>query len=259
MVIPAMAVRYTSLTVLADAELVVQGPCTLVVGTLALQAGAEMTFDTTDGDVTLYVENAIDLAPGSQVSTPALRPEDVSIQVGEIAAAPGVVPVNLEATSDFHGTIYSPDTAVQVGSEFEVYGSMVAKSLELAPGVRLHFDNAGFDGSPLPRLLSWRIVEIPAIAQDRRDPFTALGVAPEDLEVLAEAHDLAGVYLAISYLDHDGTVRSFSGLEEDFDWLDVAQVLVANSPLSPDNLALVDAASAGELSSADRDAVLAAQ
>ncbi|MCP3919250.1 MAG: hypothetical protein GY711_27235 [bacterium] len=225
LVIGSMSGAYTSIHVAADAELVVRGPCTFVVGTLTLEPGAEMSLDTTGGEISFFIEGGMDLAAGSRFTTTATETDEVAIQVGEIAPAGGVAPVNLEAQSEFYGTIYSPDTPVHVGRDFEVYGSLVGKSLDLAPGVRLHFDNADLDGSPLPRLLSWRIVEMPAVAKVSGDPFHAFGVAPDDLDFLADAHDLTGVFLAVSYLDHDGVVRSFSGAESDFDWMDVATVL----------------------------------
>ncbi|MCP3919249.1 MAG: hypothetical protein GY711_27230 [bacterium] len=243
LVIGSMSASYTSIHVAADAELILRGPCTLAVGTFTLDPGADLSFDTTAGDVTLYIESSMDLAEGSRVSTSGTRTDEIAIQVAEIAAPAGVTPVNLDAESEFYGTVYSPDTAVHVGADFEIFGSLAAKSLDLGPGVRLHFDNAGFEGSPLPRLLSWRIVEIPGFARRRGDPFQMLGVVRGDLEVLAESHDLSGVYIAISYLDHGGVVRSYSGLEEDFVWSDVAEVLRAQraldeevgDPEDPDN------------------------
>ncbi|MCP3919251.1 MAG: hypothetical protein GY711_27240 [bacterium] len=231
LVIGSASASYTSITVAVDAELVVRGPCTLVVGNLELQAGAELTLDTSVGDISLYIEGGMNLAPGSALSTSGTETDATSIQVAEIASPAGTAPITLEADSEFYGTIYAPDTAVRIGSEFEVFGSLVARSLDLAPGVRLHFDAAGFDGSPFPRLLSWRVVEIPSVARRQGDPFQALGVPSGDLEPLADSHDLAGVFLAVSYLDRDGVMRSYSGPEADFDWTAVALVVDAQRAL----------------------------
>ncbi|MCP3916543.1 MAG: hypothetical protein GY711_13375 [bacterium] len=225
MLIPPSSIGYAGITVAADAELIVRGPCTLVVGTLELEPGADIYLDTTDGDVQLYVTAGMNLAPGSTLNTSSEQPEEISIQVGEIAAPVGDPAVKLESTAQFHGTIYAPNTAVSVGSAFEIFGGMAAQSLEFAPGVKLHFDSAGYEGSPLPKLVSWKIVEIPAVAKHRGDPFRELGFEPEDCKVLADAHDLAGVELSVSYLDLSGTVRGYEGPEVDFDWRLVAEVI----------------------------------
>ncbi|MCP3919415.1 MAG: hypothetical protein GY711_28085 [bacterium] len=225
LVISSSSIGYASIMVVADAELIVRGPCTLVVGTLELEPGADIFLDTTDGDVQLYVAAGMNLAPGSRLTTSGEQPDEISIQVAEIAAPIGDAPVKLESTAQFHGTIYAPNTDVRVGSAFEIFGGMVAKSLDLAPAVKLHFDNAGYEGSPLPKLISWKIVKVPSVARRGGDPFQALNVTADELEVLHNAHDLTSVYLAISYVDHGGVVRTFDGLEEDFDWMDVASVL----------------------------------
>ncbi|MCP3914748.1 MAG: hypothetical protein GY711_04210 [bacterium] len=227
MVVSPSTIGYASITVATDAELIVRGPCKLVVGMLELEPGADILLDTTDGEVQLYVTGGMNLAPGSALRTSGEQPEDISIQVGEIAAPVGDAPVKLESTAQFHGTIYAPNTAVRVGSAFEVFGGMVAKSLELAPGVKLHFDNAGYEGSPLPKLLLWKIVELPSVARRRGDPFDALSVAAEDLQDLAEAHDLTGVYLFVSYLDHSRNVQEYEGFESEFDWDLVAEVITS--------------------------------
>jgi len=218
---------FERIEVAPDAELVLRGPATIVVGTLVLEPGAALTLDTRQGSVELYVTGTgMDLRRGSVVTTTSDLPDELTVQVSSIPTGPDGAPVRLDAMSRFHGTIYAPDTEVYVGSEFEVFGSIVARRLEFGPGARLHFDNAGHEGTPIPRVVSWRIVEIPEIARTRRgDPFQVLGLARGDLAALSQAHDLAAVILTIDYLDHGGNPRSYSGPEDRFDWDDVRQVV----------------------------------
>ena len=70
MIVSSGTVGYTSLEVAADSELIVRGPCTLVIDQLRLASGAQMTLDTTDGDVQLFVTGELDLEPGSLLETP---------------------------------------------------------------------------------------------------------------------------------------------------------------------------------------------
>ena len=217
---------HESIEVAAGAELVLRGPATIVIGELTLEPGALLTLDTRDGDVVLYVTGGMDLQPGSEAVTTSDYPDELSVLVGPIATGLGGAPVKLEATSQFHGTIYSPETDVRVGGSFEVYGGIVAKRLEIGPGAKLHFDNARYAGSPIPRVVSWKLVEIPASVRGRRiDPYLALGVEPGTLDSMSEAHDLAMVTLTIEYLDHSGVARNFTGTEDQFDWSQVAEIL----------------------------------
>ena len=160
------------------------------------------------------------------VTTSSDMADELSIQVAPIPTGPGGVPVNLQSTSQFHGTIYSPETEVHVGSEFEVYGSIVARRLELGPGARLHFDRAEYQASPVPQLISWRIVEIPAAVRNNRGaPYSVLGIEPGDPLLLAEAHDLASVQLRLTYKDRSNALQSFDGTEDQFDWSKVSEIL----------------------------------
>ena len=217
---------YERIEVAADAELCLRGPATVVIGTLVLQPGALLTLDTRDGDVALYITGGMDLQPGSLVLTTGEQSDETTIQIGAIASDPAGPAVNLDATSEFHGTIYAPEADVRVGSDFEVFGGIIARRLEIGAGARLHFDQAGTSGSPIPRIVSWRIVRLPGVVRGaRRDPYAALGVDRGNVPALSEAHDLTTVQLKIEYLNARGTALAYTGLESDFDWGTVAQVL----------------------------------
>lgn len=217
---------FEALEVAADSELVLRGPATVVLGTLTLEAGALLTLDTRDGDVAVYVTQGMDLRKGALVTTTAQNSAETTIQVGAIPTDPAGPAIALEATSDFHGTLYAPEADVRIGADFEVYGGVVARKLEIAPGARLHFDRGRYADTPLPRIVGWRIVELPsALRATRRDPYAILGVRAADLPVLSEAQDLSRVRLAVTFLDANGATRSWSGIESDFDWGWVSQVL----------------------------------
>lgn len=226
MVVSPGSVGYASMTVAADAELIVRGPCNLVLGSLTLEPGADLFLDTTDGDVALFVTGPVDLRAGSNVMTSGASPDELSLQVADAVSTDGTPPVKLDATASFYGTIYSPNSGVRVGADFEVFGGLVAQALELAPGTRLHFDGAGFDGPGLPRFLSWEIVEIPAAVRGGRgDAFEVLGVDPAECKPLCDSHELEGITLYLKYYDQSDVLRSYEGLEVDFDWDYVAEVV----------------------------------
>ena len=222
MVVSAGDVGYASIDVAADSELIVRGPCNLVVDQLRLAAGAQLTLDTTDGDVQLFVTGTVDLEPGSIVETPGQSAEDVAIQVSS-----GGPSVQLNAASQFYGSIYAPDAEVAVGADFEIYGSLVSRLFSLAPGTRLHYDNSLFGAeSLLPKFVSWRIVEIPETVRFASiDPFQMLGVDRSALQTPSEGHDLTGIEISVTYIDWNGVETSYSGPEANFDWSKVAKVV----------------------------------
>ena len=41
-----------------------------------------------------------------------------------------------------YGTMYAPNAAVTVRSNFELFGSVVARSVDLSSNARVHFDEA---------------------------------------------------------------------------------------------------------------------
>lgn len=224
LLISTTAVGYSALTVAADAELIIRGPSTVVIGDLQIEPGATMTLDTRDGDVDLFVTGGMDLAEGSFVITENSDDNTTSIQVAESQSALDQ-PILLGASSQFHGTVYAPLADVVVGSEFEVFGGVVASRLKICGGARLHFDDVAIDGSPIPSILGWRIVEVPRTVVSMRDARKVLGIEDADLLPLHEAHDLSAIQLSVSYVGLGGVAATYSGPEEGFDWSQVREVV----------------------------------
>lgn len=224
--IPTGMSGYASLTVEADAEAIIRGPATVVIGQLTLQPGATLTLDTRAGEVALFVTEGMDLQPGSATITTEGPSRDLAVQVAAIENdAEGKAPVQLNALSQFHGTIYAPETEVFIGSDFEVFGRVMARKLSFGPGARLHVDHAGTQGSSIPEIISWKIVELPAQVKGMgRNPYDILGVSRDSVGLLQDSHDLSNVVIDISYLDKQGVEQTYSGVESGLDWDQVLSV-----------------------------------
>lgn len=224
--IPTGMSGYASLTVEADAEAIIRGPATVVIGQLTLQPGATLTLDTRAGEVALFVTEGMDLQPGSATITTEGPSRDLAVQVAAIENdAEGKAPVQLNAFSQFHGSIYAPETEVFIGSDFEVFGRVMARKLSFGPGARLHVDHAGTQGSSIPEIISWKIVELPAQVKGMgRNPYDILGVSRDSVGLLQDSHDLSNVVIDISYLDKQGVEQTYSGVEAGLDWDQVLSV-----------------------------------
>ncbi len=224
--IPTGQSGYASLTIEADAEAIIRGPATIVIGQLTLMPGATLTLDTRAGEVAMYVTEGMDLQPGSATVTTSGPSRDLAIQVAAIESDPdGKAPVNLDSFSHFHGTIYAPETEVFVGSDFEVFGRVMARKLTFGPGAKLHVDHAGTQGSSIPEIVSWKVVELPAQVKGLgRNPYEILGVSRASISPLSDSHDLANVVIDIQYTDLSGTEKTYSGVEAGLNWDDVLAV-----------------------------------
>lgn len=214
-VVPPGEAGYAGFELGRNARLVLQGPLTLVLGSLTMAGGSELVLDAADGPIELYLTGAVDQASSSLVTTTTSSPADCLLFV---TAGPGVE-VNFGASGQFYGFLYAPDSKLRLGPGFEVFGGVVAQELALAAQAKLHYDLAlgATLGARLPRLRSWRVVEMPhAVPSRRGDPFRLLGLDPRELSVPAEAH--LDQELELRYLASDGTLHSYLGMESAFDW-----------------------------------------
>lgn len=222
MVVPPGEAGYEALDIGKNSTLLLKGPLTLVVGALTLRLDAQMIFDTTDGPIELYVTESVDFSTSSVVSTTTQVTSDAIILV----AAPEGKTVSFGAKSQFYGFIYAPDAEVHLSAQYELYGGLACKELQLAAQGRMHLDTGlgALLESTLPILHAWRVVDLPQQAAARRmDPFQVLGLDPHALPTLSDAH--ADQVLELRYVATDGSTDSYFGLESDFDWDDVKELL----------------------------------
>jgi hypothetical protein len=148
-VISAGQYHYPSIVVASGDTLVVEGPALIVVDHLELAAGASLVLDATNGAVEVYGTGTFELQAGSSVATYADSASDVAVMLtgDNYGADADGSTLDLGSTATFTGSLYAPNAKLSVASGFEVYGAVAADVLELAPGARLHYDEAlGYAG-----------------------------------------------------------------------------------------------------------------
>lgn len=224
LVVPAGAGSYPTLRVQSEAQVVVQGPATLVVGALEVDPGGTLTLDASGGPIQLFVTDGCQLAPSSTLTVTPSDPTQVSIQLPSETEDP----VELFSNASFYGYVYAPNASVQVASSFEVFGSLVAEHLSFLGPVKLHFDHtlaAKAEAESHPSLFSWRIVELEnQIGSTGADPFVLLGLDPSVGRPPAKAH--GDQLIDIQFFDLGLTLQTYQGLESSFDWGDVSAVVL---------------------------------
>jgi Tfp pilus assembly protein PilX len=219
-VIPPSTIGYSTLRIGPRQQLVIRGPATVVFDTLLLDAEAEIVVDPTGGRVDLYVEQSLTFASGSLINCLSTNPALCTLMVSKSVDPAAADNVQFNAKGKFYGTLYAPRSNMKISADFEVFGAAVAQKLTLSNGGKLHVDTelaANAESDPLPRMVSWRIVDIPHdVAVSRIDPFAALGVDPASLPLARDAH--RDIWLEIRYTDLLLATRTYSGWASGFDF-----------------------------------------
>ena len=218
--------RLESLRIGEGSEVVIRGPATLMVHDLVLDGGSTLSLDTRDGDVELFVTGTLDMDPASYVETTALTSAEVSISAVAMGESDPSPSLRLDAQSKFHGTVHAPDAAVYIGSNFEVFGSITARQIEIASGARLHFDDESYNSQlAVPTLDAWQILDLPDSVRAVKSTGTVPAAQAASVSLpLATAHVLADVDISLRYTDSSGMEQSYAGPESGVDWNDVKEV-----------------------------------
>ena len=73
--------------------------------------------------------------------------------------------VGFESNSRLFGTIYAPNAAIEIQSDFELFGAIMARRLHLSSWSRVHYDEAlrstGANGRRVFQTLCWRELALP--------------------------------------------------------------------------------------------------
>jgi len=112
------------------------------------------------------------LNSNTSINSTSFRPLDVAFNLlSDNILDPGVDVVFDEDLVDFdsgsrmYGTIYAPSAEITVDSNFELFGSLVARRIDLNSNCRIHFDeqlaNASDGAEPVYETLCWRLVSQP--------------------------------------------------------------------------------------------------
>lgn len=230
---------YATLAVRPSCKLEVHGPTAVVANQLIVEAGGELAIDTAEGPVAIYVQEGLHLREGAVLSNDTEDATSVFLFTGE-RTEEGAEGVEFRAGGVFYGQVYAPHATLSVPSTLRVYGAVAARTLVLESGAHLTFDRAMIDSAVgfelLPRLLSWRVVDIPPNAP-MGDALARLRMAGVTPTRSADAHREQDFELL--YVDASGVVQSYGGSPSAFDWTDLGAVIdvdwldpVTSAPIS---------------------------
>lgn len=138
---------FDTLDVGTGATLLVTGPATILVGSAELSSNSQMLVDAANGPVTLYVIDDFVLNSNTLMASTTLRPADLSVQLeSDNIIDPNLIvdldDVLLESNAQLYGSIYAPNALIDIDSNFELFGAVVARELHLDSNSKVHFDES---------------------------------------------------------------------------------------------------------------------
>lgn len=146
-----------SLTLTSNSTLRITGPSTIVVEDLRLASNSEILIDQTNGPVTIYVSG--DFEQNSNTEFRPLGDDPADLRVVLAGDSGGVL---FASNAELVGTVYAPERFVEISSNSDIFGAVVADELVIESNGRVHYDlnlenSTGGDGSSnAVEILCWR-------------------------------------------------------------------------------------------------------
>jgi Tfp pilus assembly protein PilX len=139
--------EYDDFTLGTGSTLTVIGPARLVMDDFELLANSEMWIDSTAGPVEIYVWDDFIMNSNTILAPQNYSPEDLAVNLNSdniVNPSQNVqlTEVSFESNSQLYAMLFAPNAAVDIDSNFELFGSVVGKEVHLDSWSRIHFDEA---------------------------------------------------------------------------------------------------------------------
>lgn len=165
--------HYTgTLQVNAGKQLRIVGPATIVSSNFVLKSNSRVEIDATNGPVEFYVLNDFVLNSNTSIYSTDYLPRNVTFNLlSDNILDPGIDVVfdedlvDFDSGSSLYGTIYAPSAEVRIDSNFELFGALVARRVDLDSNCRIHYDETlatlSDEASSQYQRICWRILSQP--------------------------------------------------------------------------------------------------
>ena len=164
-VIPSDNRTYGQVLIRSNRTLTLTGPSTIVMSSLRMEGGAQILVDATNGPVTIYVLDNFILDSNAVIRSNDYKPENVRINLlSDNVASPEISvhidTVDFNSNSMIYGILFAPNARIVLDSYFTLYGSLMARSIDVDSNSTFHFDtdliNSTSNGAFTYETLSWR-------------------------------------------------------------------------------------------------------
>lgn len=163
--LPSSNRTYGTLRVGSNKTLTITGPANIVASNLVLNSGSSIVVDDTNGPVNFYVIDNFIMNSNALIYPTSSKPISVALNLlSDNVINPEVTvqldTVDFDSNSKIWGVVYAPNARVVFDSNFEMFGAMMARSLDIDSNATFHFDEALIDatasGVPTYETVCWR-------------------------------------------------------------------------------------------------------
>ncbi len=139
--------HYDELSAGTSSTLIVHGPATVIFDSFAMYAGSNITVNSENGPVEFYVVGDFTVGDDTTVASMTNAPADITINLLTDNIADTELEVDLDeldfaSNAKLYGSVYAPNAAIDIETNFELFGSLIARQLDLASNCRIHYDEA---------------------------------------------------------------------------------------------------------------------
>jgi hypothetical protein len=160
--LPAGDYHYDAFTVNSSKSVHVTGPARIVIENFELKSGAQFIVDASGGPVKLYVMDDFILGSSTLMASTTKAPIDLQVNLlSDNIANPAITVqldvVTLNSNAQLYGTLYAPNSLIDIDSNFELFGSVVGRRVHLDSNSRVHYDETLATAASLQEA-SWETV-----------------------------------------------------------------------------------------------------
>jgi hypothetical protein len=170
--LPSGSYKYTNLTLGTGRQLTVTGPATIVCTNFRMRSNSNILVNANAGPVKFYVIDDFILNSNTTVRSNDYQPSDIEFNlISDNILDPGIDVnfdedlVDFDSGSQIYGTIYAPNAEITIDSNFELFGAMIARRVDLNSNCRIHYDETlAFNDNgapPVYETLCWRLIAQP--------------------------------------------------------------------------------------------------
>jgi hypothetical protein len=139
--------EYDNLRLGSGATLSITGPARIVASDMELRSNSQIIIDATAGPVEFFVHQDFILSSNTSIASTTFDPADLQINLASdniINPTENIqlAEVLLQSNSVIYGTLFAPSAMIDIDSNFELFGAVVARQVHLDSWARVHFDEA---------------------------------------------------------------------------------------------------------------------
>ena len=160
--------HFDTFLVKSTAQVTVTGPARVVIEDFNLRSNSSFRVDATAGPVEVYVMHDFVLDSNTFMGPTDNLPKNLELyllsdNVYDPSVNVQLDTVDFSSNTQFYGTIYAPDTLVEIDSNLELFGALVARQVTLASNSRIHYDESLATSKAMGAtswdIVAWRLVQ----------------------------------------------------------------------------------------------------